>query len=403
MSLPRRLIPGRVFATSRRTVDRALLLTPTPQVTKIVGYGLGRALSLTPSVKVLAYFTNTTHPHGLFLPAGHPDGPSEASELERPSGLPQVLGVAHSLIARALNTHYGRGGALWDDRACSCVEVIGPETIEEQLLHVWTQPVKDGLVSDPYRWPGFKIMPEDLGRQITIPRPKGAFFGGRRPGNVLPTDPDALADVMSWLAREERESRALERQRRREELKKKGGRLTKREKKLEARREDKRVREQQRRDLAPEGKPRRDRSRLPEFVTFEVGVPPGYESWPIEKVRAHFRRLLDERVRSIQREFAAAGRPFKGLDRVLAEDPNRSAGPTLPTFGLNPRVACKDKDTRIDALRSLHTWRTAMRDTYLAWRDGERDVVFPRGAYGIWHDHGALVAGGHVPAARDSA
>lgn len=182
------------------------------------------------------------------------------------------------------------------------------------------------------------------------------------------------------------------------------GRKTKRQRKLEEGRERRRLRqEERRRELAREGKPERDRSSMPAFVTFEVGVPPGYEHWPIEEVRAHFRRGLDERVAAHNREFAAAGRAYMGLERMLAQDPLESAGDTWPTFATNPRIACKDTDTRIDAILGLRAWRAEMRDKRLAWKSGKRDVVFPRGAYGVWRFHGALVAGGHATSQPPSA
>jgi hypothetical protein len=242
-------------------------------------------------------------------------------------------------------------------------------------------------------------MPEDFGRRITVPRPQGAFFGGRRPASrTLPTDPDALARHHAALARAEREALDLARKRYRETARKRG-RKTKRQRKLEDGRERRRLRqEERRRELAREGKPERDRSSLPAFVTFEVGVPPGYEHWPIEEVRAHFRRVLNERVAAHNAEFAAAGRTYMGLERMLAQDPRESAGDSWPTFAINPRIACKDTDTRIDAILGLRAWRAEMRETRRAWKTGKRDVVFPRGCYGMWRFHGALVQGGHVPA-----
>ena len=67
-------------------------------------------------------------------------------------------------------------------------------------------------------------------------------------------------------------------------------------------------------------------------------------------------------------------------------------------FGRNPRVACKDKETRLNVLLGLRAWRRVMGERRRAWASGKRDVVFPRGCYGLWKLHGALVEGGHVPA-----
>ena len=142
----------------------------------------------------------------------------------------------------------------------------------------------------------------------------------------------------------------------------------------------------------------RDRSSLPEQVTIKISVPPGYEDWPLEGVRAHFRRLLDAEVALIRAARAAAGKGYMGVDRLLAQDPGESAGQTWPTFGLNPRIACSDKETRLSLLVGLRAWRDDMGKKRRDWAKGERDVVFPRGCYGLWQLHGALVQGGHRPA-----
>jgi hypothetical protein len=305
-----------------------------------------------------------------------------------------VLGHAHALIARALNAHYGRGEALWRDGSYGNVEVHDELALEEQLFYVWLQPVKDGLVATPDEWPGFKIMPEDLGRTITVRRPEAAFFGGRRPTGARPTHPDALAEWIEELAQAERDALDLARTRDRQRDRKRG-RTSKRRRQLEEARERRRKRAQARRELRRE-RPRRSRSTLPEFVTFEVGVPPGWEG-RVEEARAYFRKELDARVKEIHEIFAAQGRTFMGIEAVLAQDPRESAGDTWPSFGLNPRIACKDRDRRIDAIQGLRAWRAEMREKRRAWKSGKRDVVFPRGAYAMRRFHGARVAAVHPP------
>jgi hypothetical protein len=403
MSLARRLVPGRAHAISRTVAQRALFLRPIPEVKAIVGFGVGRGLVRAPGLTVLAYMTNTNHVQGVFLDQGRLAGLDAVElgtgKLERPSALPAAMDCMHALQARALNTHFGMGGSLWSSGSYSNVEIHDQASLDDQMLYVWIQPVKDGLVERADLWPGFKIMPEDLGRTITVPRPEGAFFGGRRPGHVKPGDATARAEMLRRLAREEREAEELARQRHREAGRRRG-RTSKRQQKLDEDRERRRLRAKARRELEREGKPVRDRSSLPAFVTFTVGVPPGYEDWPIEEVRAHFRRRLTALEEEVHREFAKTGRRFMGLKRILAQRPDKTAGDNWPTFAINPRVACKDPKHRADVLKGLRAWRTEMQQKRSDWATGKRQVVFPRGAYGMWRFHGALVEGGHRPGAE---
>jgi hypothetical protein len=405
MTVPRRLVPGRAHAICRRTSQRKLLLLPSDRVRQVTGFSFGLALKRSPGVRPLAFMGNTTHHHGNLIDQGRLDGPKRKGELEQPSGIPAFLGVLHALMARALNTHYGQSENFWRPGSYDNVEIHDQAALEEQLFYTWLQPVKDGLVRRVADWPAFKIMPNDFGTTIKVYRPDDAFFGGFRPARAKPTHPDALAAWQAELVRQERVALELGRARRREADKKRG-RTSKRRQKLEADRDRRRLREQARRDLARanrESRPQRDRSRLPAFVEIPVGVPPGWEDRPIEETRAHFNRGIKEREDAIHADFAATGRTFMGLEAVMAQDPRKSAGEPLPTFGLNPRIACKDLDTRLDALEGLKAWREEMhkaRDEWAKGKGDKRDVVFPRGAFGVWRFHGALVAGGHKPRRR---
>ena len=176
MTVARRLLPGTTHAVTRRCVGRQFLLKPVRRVTEILGYTLGLALSRSEGVRLHALFVESSHHHALLT-----DDPDQAQ-------LPDVFRTFHSLSARAINCHWGRGESLWRDRGYSNVEIhddpSGLEdgealvwTLEEQLLYVWTQPVRDGLVERPEDWVGLKFLPEDFGTEVTFAKPAGAFFG----------------------------------------------------------------------------------------------------------------------------------------------------------------------------------------------------------------------------------
>ncbi|MCO5171313.1 MAG: hypothetical protein M9894_33850 [Planctomycetes bacterium] len=362
-------MPGRTHSVTRRTARRCFFLAPREEVNRILLYALGVALSRH-DLALHAFMAESTHHH---LVVGDGD--------ER-SCLSDALGSFHSLTARALNAFYGRGENLWTTGSYDNVEVHDLPTLEEQLLYAWSNPVKDGLVERPEDWPGVKFLPEDFGRTITVPRPESAFFGGRRPDDWEPGFAPAREALRCARREERRRARA-------------GGRES------AARQRRHRQRPGARPPKQPAPRPdrrERDRRRLPASVTFEVVPPPGYDHMTLDEVRAHFRRLLDARVEQIRAERRAQGLTrVLGVQAVLAEDPRDSAGDTFPTFGRNPRIACRDEARRIALLAELVSWRSTYRAVFLAWRGGEREVVFPLGAYGHPRHHGARVVAATGP------
>lgn len=344
MTYPRRLCSGVTHAITRRTANRCLFLTPTDFVNQVTAYCLGVAAErYEEETCLLAFMSEVTHYH------------MDLADTHRPqdvSRVPDFLRDFNSNLARALNTHYGRGGSFWCGGSYSNTEIHTERSLIRQLLYLWTQPVKDGLVADPYEWPGFKIMPEDFGTEITVDKPEGAYFGGYR-GPETAAGEFGLEPWQGTLAREQQEAEALLRSQLR------GG------------------------AEAPPAPPKRSRTKTPDSVTFRVGVPPGYEDWPIDKVRRHFRKLLDREVELIHAERLRRGkRRYMGLPAIFAQDPRDAAGSNWPSFSLNPRIACAgDVEQRVELLIALREWRAAHRRAYEALRDGKRGR-FPPGTYG---------------------
>ncbi len=367
MTVPRRLVPGRTHAVTRRTAGRCFFLRPSERVNQIVLYAIGVALQRNPGVSLHAATWESNHVH------------SSLTDDSEESGLSDYFRDLHSLTARALNCHFGRGENLWCDGSYDNVEIASRHTLEEQLLYLWVNPVQDGLTATPEAWPGVKFLPEDFGRTFTVEKPDEAFFGGRRPADWEPTYPPARRALRAQRRREREELR------RREKLRdRRRGRGPRRSRQL--------GRQRRRRKQPAPRPPRRRDTALPERVTFTIDPPPGYEHMSLEEVRAHFRALLDARVEQVHAERAAEGLThFMGRRAILAQDPLASAGETWPTFARNPRVAERDRQSRVALLKGLQTWRWRYREALDAWRGGKRDVVFPLGSYWLPRFHGALV------------
>jgi len=93
------------------------------------------------------------------------------------------------------------------------------------------------------------------------------------------------------------------------------------------------------------------------------------------------RGLLQHAEDRAAAEFGAAGRSFLGAARVLAQKPEARPAPGEPRRALSPRVACRNKWKRIEALLRLAEFRRAYRDALEDWRAGMRDAVFPPGTW----------------------
>jgi putative transposase len=79
----------------------------------------------------------------------------------------------------------------------------------------------------------------------------------------------------------------------------------------------------------------------------------------------------------------------KGAEAVRAEKWHRKPKTGVTLFRMVPSLAERVKQIRIAAIRSLQRFRKAYRDALSAYRDGARDVVFPRGT---WWMHVTLSA-----------
>lgn len=128
---------------------------------------------------------------------------------------------------------------------------------------------------------------------------------------------------------------------------------------------------------------------LPAIARLHLHPPPGFD-------RAEFVAALQEQLTraedSAAAELAAAGRSFLGVPRVLAQQPNARPAPGEPRRGLNPRVACRNKWKRVEALLRLAEFGRAYRDALASWKAGVREAVFPPGTWLMRVQHRACCA-----------
>ncbi|MEZ6189485.1 MAG: hypothetical protein R3F62_31355 [Planctomycetota bacterium] len=332
MTDPRRVLHGQIHMVSARCSERRFFLKPCKAVREIFVYALARALEQT-SVELYAVTVQANHFHAQ---VGDPKGE-----------LPKFMELLDLLTARGLNAHWGRGERFWSSAPYSNVEIHDEETLVRELVYLFTNPVKDGLVARPEEWPGFSTSPEDVGtRTFVAERPDYAFFGGKRAERWIAKGSMTPAEYRKAVAeREQAEARDRE--------------------------DGRRVRE--------------PRSTLPDAIPFEVKVPFMIPPAEHEAFRKKVRAAVELEVDEIHRRRRAEGKPvFMGAAKIRALNWRDSTGDTFPSFGLNPRIASGNQDgEREELLRGLVAWREAYREALAAWQDDrDYEVEFPLGTYG---------------------
>jgi hypothetical protein len=129
----------------QRTVDRAFLFKPDEEVRQLIGASAGRALKKYP-VKLFWLDFNINHKQNGIAPLS-----DDPKHIEAVAKFHQMF---NSLVARGINKHLQREGALYSSRNRS-TEAIDDESLERQLFYAVTNPVKDGLVDRVSHWKGF--------------------------------------------------------------------------------------------------------------------------------------------------------------------------------------------------------------------------------------------------------
>jgi REP element-mobilizing transposase RayT len=130
------------------------------------------------------------------------------------------------------------------------------------------------------------------------------------------------------------------------------------------------------------------RSALPEKLGLELTAPPAFAC------AVDFRTRVIAALAAIEREAARkfAVRGFLGAAGVLAQKPTARPRSRELRRGLNPRIACRDKWKRIEALQSAKAFIRDYRAAWKARRAGDLTAVFPAGTYLLRVLHGVPCA-----------
>jgi hypothetical protein len=117
---------------------------------------------------------------------------------------------------------------------------------------------------------------------------------------------------------------------------------------------------------------------MPDEAELELTAPPGFAS--AEEFRDRILAALAEREDKVSIAAVNGNRDVVGMN-AHALPRVRSLASVEPRRQLKPRVACRDKWKRIEALTRLHHFLRAYREAWRALRLGDRDALFPAGTY----------------------
>jgi REP element-mobilizing transposase RayT len=134
----------------------------------------------------------------------------------------------------------------------------------------------------------------------------------------------------------------------------------------------------------------RENGPMPATVRLRPSRPPGFEDDTsfVETLRS---RLCETEERAAA-ELESAGRAPLGARRVRAQRPDARPAPGEPRRELSPRVACRNKWGRIEALLRLKEFGKAYREALEQWQAGVRGVLFPPGTWLMRVQHVAACA-----------
>jgi REP element-mobilizing transposase RayT len=134
----------------------------------------------------------------------------------------------------------------------------------------------------------------------------------------------------------------------------------------------------------------RENGSMPESAELHLVAPKAFAN--ADSFRGLVSAAFEELELAAREQAGASGRGFLGEARVLKVRPSARPRDRERGGGLSPRIACRDKWKRIEALGRLATFIEAYRASLRAWRSGIKGVVFPAGTYLARVTHGVACA-----------
>jgi REP element-mobilizing transposase RayT len=129
---------------------------------------------------------------------------------------------------------------------------------------------------------------------------------------------------------------------------------------------------------------------MPPVARLCLRWPPGCEDKSAFMTRL-LQQVHDDEDRAAAR-VADLGRSFLGAACALAQSPRARPAPEDPRRRIRPKIATRNLDRRVAALRRLRNFAQDYREAFEAWTSGVRDVLFPLGTWLMRVRHAAPCA-----------
>ncbi len=120
---------------------------------------------------------------------------------------------------------------------------------------------------------------------------------------------------------------------------------------------------------------------MPEEIRLPLVRPPCLSELDDSALSERLAERVSEAEARIHEEFDRKDRKFLGAKAVRARSPFASPNTQEPRRNLRPRVACRDKWSRIAWLKEIKVFLDEYREALRQFSSGVRDVVFPAGTY----------------------
>ncbi|HTM45971.1 MAG TPA: transposase, partial [Polyangiaceae bacterium] len=120
MTLPRDVIPGRIYMFTRRCTQRQFLMRPDPETNNAYIYCLAVAANRF-GMQVFCTMPESNHHH------------TNARDVE--GNYPEFLELFHKLFAKCQNTLHGRWENFWASEQPSAVRLESPEDVLDKMVY----------------------------------------------------------------------------------------------------------------------------------------------------------------------------------------------------------------------------------------------------------------------------
>ncbi len=129
------------------------------------------------------------------------------------------------------------------------------------------------------------------------------------------------------------------------------------------------------------------KGRTPEIVEAQLTIPPLFRNkFTADEFKTLIEKKVRERVLEIQTRVRDDKSKFLGQKNILRKNRNSKPKSRPPRSKINPKVVCKDPETRRQVLIMLRQFRIEYREAFLQYRAGKKSVRFPQGTFKMKRD-----------------